>query len=416
MSVSYSLNLFRATVANLLKVARVDVLPDGTRHSVLDFQFRDKNGERVMVAARLYPVGDKTLKKERARIEQHAPDYPQRFLLVTPHEPSTKQLQGLRACLAKLPLTADWLSLAQFARALGMTKVPDFLSAAALAKLQAAATTIRFEKYAGAPTGPDVPGKAAPRAGAKPTTGVPLGFEDLARQFSLQTAVQLQRGISEEHPLEERLSIGREYRQAIVVLSDLKNFSTFVKAVPAEALRDEMTLYYSAARRLVWQHGGVLDKFIGDAVLAIFNYPKPSPNAAFEAVRFAAELVALGRQTTARLSRVTNDKIVSGTRVGIASGPLWPLDIGEDRLEVSFVGDVINLAARLEKACPVNSVLLANTTRGLLAKVGAGPEQRLALQSFVIRQEDAKGQSNDIQTWEVEPAILEALLPPAAPA
>jgi adenylate cyclase len=416
MSVSYSLNLFRATVANLLKVARVEVLPDGTRQSVLDFQYRDKNDARVMVAARFYPVGDKTLKKERARIEQHAPDYPERFLLVTPHEPSTKQIQDLRACLAKLPFPADWLSLAQFARVLGMTKVPDFLSAAALSKLQAAATTIRFEKYAGAPVGPDVPGKAAPRAGAKPTTGVPLGFEDLARQFSLKTAVKLQQSISEERPIEEGLAIGREYQNAIVVLSDLKNFSTIVKAVPAEALRDEMTAYYAAARRLVWEHGGVLDKFIGDAVLAIFNYPQTSPNAAFEAVRFAAELVALGQQTTGRLSQVTNEVIASGTRVGIASGPLWPLDIGSDRLEVSFVGDVINLAARLEKACPVNSVLLANTTRSLLAKVGAGPVQRLALKSFVIQQQDAKGQSNDIQTWEVEPAILEKLVPPPASA
>ncbi|RYE13874.1 MAG: hypothetical protein EOP34_07825, partial [Rickettsiales bacterium] len=59
-------------------------------------------------------------------------------------------------------------------------------------------------------------------------------------------------------------------------------------------------------------------------------------------------------------SSVAVTEIETGTRVGLATGPIYPLNIGKEEFEVTFIGDKINFAARLEKNCDVNGILMSN--------------------------------------------------------
>jgi len=72
----------------------------------------------------------------------------------------------------------------------------------------------------------------------------------------------------------------------------------------------------------------MLDKFIGDAVLAVFGYPLPSQEAPCQAIRFAHALTAIGRSVMNDWQAELNAVIETGTRIGIATGDIWPINIG----------------------------------------------------------------------------------------
>lgn len=96
-----------------------------------------------------------------------------------------------------------------------------------------------------------------------------------------------------------------------------------------------------------------------------------------------------------------NAVIETGTRVGIATADIWPLDIGHADVEISLLGDTSNLAARLEKACEVNGILLDNRTRTKAGRVDATYIESLRLTKIELKPADAKGQMFDILAWQV---------------
>jgi class 3 adenylate cyclase len=178
-----------------------------------------------------------------------------------------------------------------------------------------------------------------------------------------------------------------------------------------------MNAYYRRARQIVWSNGGVLDKFIGDAVLAIWGYPESSPEDAANAVRGATQLIGLGRALVSEFLSRHNEAIESGTRVGLASDAVLVLNIGADQVEVSFVGNGINLAARLEKASVMDGILIDNRTRSALANTDPEFERLAGAQEVVLDEAHAKGQLTNIRAWQILPAGVDRMLnvmPPPA--
>ena len=78
-------------------------------------------------------------------------------------------------------------------------------------------------------------------------------------------------------------------------------------------------------------------------------------------------------------------------------------------VEVSFIGDVVNLAARLEKACEVNGALISNRAKGDLDREGVVPVPSLSLTSRRLTSQQAKGQLTAVQAWQVPEAALDCL-------
>ena len=395
---------FEQLVFNLMRAA--GVVPD-MRESIrelADFAFQ-RNHRRFLVEVKRDNLSADALSALASRIAK-APARGKgkfkQFILVTPNRPRREILVNFQSVFKGIHLEARWVGVDTFARFLGVGRKLDFASPKTHAYLQAAATTKEFTKYSISVGGAGLSSKTKEMSAAKVQASplqIPPEWVDLARQFSYPSLKELSEGKSS---LEEALCFGKRYPEAIVVLSDIKNFSSFVKAAQPDVLNECMAKYYQIARELVWKHRGVLDKFIGDAVLAIFNYPLTDAQSPRHALQFCVELIKLGRSVTSELTDSINEIIQTGTRIGVSTGPLWPLNIGSGHVEVSFVGDVINLSARLEKKCAVDGVLIENRMRSYLRKSEPLLESTLPFKSRVLTREQAKGQLMDIQAWQLD--------------
>src|SRR2546425_5183106 len=138
-------------------------------------------------------------------------------------------------------------------------------------------------------------------------------------------------------------------RKVVTVLfCDVTGSTALGESVDPEALRALLARYFERMKAIVESHGGAVEKFIGDAVMAVFGVPVVHEDDALRAVRAATEmrdaLPELGVQ--ARIGIMTGE-VVTGT---------------EERLAT---GDAGNGAARLEQAAPVGGVLIGEPTLGL---------------------------------------------------
>src|SRR6266540_3852532 len=155
----------------------------------------------------------------------------------------------------------------------------------------------------------------------------------------------------------------REGRKTVtIVFSDLKGSTDLGEALDSEALREILGRYFDAMRDVLEWHGGRGEKYIGDAIMAVFGLPTIHEDDAIRAVRAAAEmkrtLAALNDELEQRWgARLTN-------RTGVNTGEVVA---GDPALGQRLVtGDAVNVAARLEQAAPANEILIGDLTHRLV--------------------------------------------------
>ena len=129
-----------------------------------------------------------------------------------------------------------------------------------------------------------------------------------------------------------------------------------------ETLRRVMTRYFNEIRTIVERHGGVIEKYIGDAVMAAFGVPTVHEDDALRAVRAAAEIRARLAELEQQLRAERG--LTIAWRTGINTGEVVAGDAGTGQPFVT--GDAVNVAARLEQAAGADEILLGAETRGLL--------------------------------------------------
>jgi adenylate cyclase len=140
---------------------------------------------------------------------------------------------------------------------------------------------------------------------------------------------------------------------ATVLFTDLKNFSLIANKLEPEELMDWLNEYMEAMSEIVLANGGVVDKFIGDAIMAVFGVPIPRTTEeaiatdAKAAVRCALEMASALESLNQRW--LSQGRPTVAMRVGIATGTVVAGSLGGvHRLEYTTIGDCVNLAARLE--------------------------------------------------------------------
>ena len=316
-------------------------------------------------------------------------------ILVTPNPPTANQSKILSKVLSESKTPVKWIGINDLPQLLDIKSPGDLTKPEGAESLKIAALVSSHQLYSESPIGTIVPRTQNPE---EVPESIPRELIALSRQFAFR---QISGLTPNGELVRESLGIGSRKENVTVVLTDLKNFSSLVKASRADDLNELMGKYYFEARALVWKHNGVLDKFIGDAVLAIFGYPNSEHSGAVDAIKFSQDLVNVGRELLNGLSREINEDIPTGTRVGIATGDLWPLDIGNEHIEVSFVGDTINLAARLEKNAHTDHVLISNRTRTRAISEDGEYFDSLASNEKELTPEDAKGQLFPLKCWEI---------------
>ncbi|HEY7667759.1 MAG TPA: adenylate/guanylate cyclase domain-containing protein, partial [Actinomycetota bacterium] len=157
-----------------------------------------------------------------------------------------------------------------------------------------------------------------------------------------------------------------ERRFVSVLFADLVGFTTLSEHRDAEDVRELLTRYFDAARATIERHGGIVEKFIGDAVMAVWGTPVAHEDDAERAVRTALELVdavqALGREVGMDL------QARAGVLTGEAAAAVGDVSQG------MVAGDLVNTASRLQSAAEPGTVLVGEATYRTAARAIAFEE------------------------------------------
>jgi adenylate cyclase len=145
----------------------------------------------------------------------------------------------------------------------------------------------------------------------------------------------------------QSLRVTGERRQATFVFTDIAGFTTLSEELAGERLSEVLNAYLDGACEIVLRHEGTIDKFIGDAIMAIFNAPLAQPDHAQRAVRCALELDAYAEAFRARMN--AEGVRLGITRIGVHTGPATIGNFGsQQRMDFTALGDTVNTAARCE--------------------------------------------------------------------
>ena len=185
----------------------------------------------------------------------------------------------------------------------------------------------------------------------------------LAKSFALYLAPDVIDRMLRSNKLPE---LGGEIRNVTIFFSDIEGFSLIAEKMPAHDLMQLMNEYLSEMTDIIERHGGYVDKYIGDSIVALFGAPADDPNHAANAARAALDCGA-------RLAELNRDSPIFkncklAQRIGINSGEALVGNFGSrKRFNYSVMSDAVNLASRLEGANKFygTSIIASDTTVAL---------------------------------------------------
>ncbi len=184
----------------------------------------------------------------------------------------------------------------------------------------------------------------------------------LKRSFSLYLpAAEVQRLVSGNRAP----ALGGELRNVTILFSDIAGYSKLSESLTPADLVHDLNAYFGRMTEIVQQHGGFVDKFIGDGILAVFGAPIRTGNHALDAARAAMEMTT----ACATETHLTLNGQPFQIRVGLHTGEAIVGNIGApNRFNYTVVGDSVNLASRLEGVGKRyhTSIILSEQTREMI--------------------------------------------------
>ena len=193
------------------------------------------------------------------------------------------------------------------------------------------------------------------------------------------------------------LRLQGEMREITALFTDIEGFTTMTENAEPTDLVALIDTYFDAAAKIVTEHGGMVGKFVGDAVVAIFNAPVVLDNHPRRALDCALALLAASEQI--RASPLGRQLHLGRTRIGLETGMAIVGDVGGSRkLDYTAYGNAMNTAARVEAA---------NKELGLSVCIGPGAAARLdAAALHEVGTLTLRGQSQPLRVFT--PAALAA--------
>jgi adenylate cyclase len=196
-----------------------------------------------------------------------------------------------------------------------------------------------------------------------------------------------------EHLLAGKVALGGESLKVTILFTDIRSFTTISERMDPQQLVALLNEYFTEMVSIVMQEDGVVDKYIGDAIMAVFGAPVPKPGDAVNAVRAAVRMRAALEALNVRLVERGIPALQTG--IGIHTGEVVAGNIGsEKRMEYTVIGDPVNLASRLEtstKDLGVNVLISEDTFELTKDFIEARP----------VREITVKGRARPVMTYEV---------------
>jgi adenylate cyclase len=196
-----------------------------------------------------------------------------------------------------------------------------------------------------------------------------------------------------EHLMAGKVALGGESLEVTILFTDIRSFTTLSERMDPQQLVGLLNEYFTEMVGIVMEEDGVVDKYIGDAIMAVFGAPVPKPGDAVNAVRAAVRMRTALRHLNTRLAERGIPALRTG--IGIHTGPVVAGNIGsEKRMEYTVIGDAVNLASRLEsntKDLGVNVLISDDTYQRVKDVIQARP----------VKEITVKGRKQPVMTYEV---------------
>jgi class 3 adenylate cyclase len=199
---------------------------------------------------------------------------------------------------------------------------------------------------------------------------------------------EVARSIASGH---QSLALGGQRREVSVLFADVVAFTRFAESAQPEQVVALLNELFSVLAEVIFRHGGIVDKFIGDSVMAVFGAPSAQPDHVKRALA-TAESIHRFVEANAPAWRISYGIEVQ-MAIGINSGEALVGNLGsEKRMEYTAIGDVVNIAARLEGvAQPGQTLVTAEVT------AAAGEE----FSFHCLGEHPLRGKRKSVQIFEV---------------
>ena len=216
-----------------------------------------------------------------------------------------------------------------------------------------------------------------------------MAKRSIEKAFSKYVAPQVVEEIAKDGTYE--LKLGGENRDIAVLFVDIRGFTTLSESLQPEQVVDILNDYLALTTRCIFRHGGTLDKFVGDATMAVFNSPFDTEDYIYKAVITAWDIVAGGKKIEKEFVERYNKHV--GFGVGVNCGPAVVGNIGCDfRMDYTAIGDTVNTAARLEANAPRGTVYISKPVRDALG-------DRITVED--VGEIPLKGKNNEVFVYSI---------------
>jgi adenylate cyclase len=170
---------------------------------------------------------------------------------------------------------------------------------------------------------------------------------------------------------------------ATILFADMRGYTSLSRQYSFEQMSPMLDDFYDECAAAIWEHDGLLNKIMGDAVMAVFNFPIRQGDHTLQAVQAARKIrERWGAKRTSfaeKLGLATGDLDVG---IGIDCGEISFGEFGRTRLDLTAIGNVVNTASRAQSVALGNEILVTRSVRDRLSELAGGPGQQYQLKGF----------------------------------
>ena len=190
-------------------------------------------------------------------------------------------------------------------------------------------------------------------------------------------------------------ALGGETREVTVLFCDIRSFTAMSEKMEASEVVQLLNKYFTALGKCIAAHHGIINKYIGDAIMAIFGAPVKSENSARDAFLAALDMRKALVEVNEDFKKEGFPEVHFG--IGIHTGPVFAGTIGaENRMEYTVIGDTVNTASRLESLCKTytKDLILSEASAEKLGK----EDSKLSF----IAEAEIRGKSQPMKLYTLE--------------
>nr|HQH11183.1 adenylate/guanylate cyclase domain-containing protein [Candidatus Sumerlaeota bacterium] len=191
-------------------------------------------------------------------------------------------------------------------------------------------------------------------------------------------------------------------KNVTILFADIRGFTSLSEEIGAKELVDFLDVYYDTLSQIIFQYDGVVNKFMGDAVMAIFGAPLELTDAEFKALRTALDMQSAVADLNALPILVEKSKKIA-LGIGICSGDVVVGTVGRKKIRIEYtaLGDTVNVAERLESNAPAGDIYINDAACKKIAS-----SQNAFLKENNINFEPlppmmVKGRAKPVSAWRV---------------